>query len=208
VELNSEIVWDTLPELIYTIETSNQMDVEIALPFFLAAKKAVDEGCTTIISGQGPDELFAGYARHVKIFSEDGPKALEQQLWKEVSITHEANIERDVKAIAAHGGESFFPYLDQLFVRTALSIPVDWKIDPDGEPQRKVIFRELAQQMGLPKEIAFTPKSATQYSSGSAKLIIESIMENLESLESLSKKKAARRVQGVLNDISRGKLPI
>jgi len=208
VELSSEIVWKTLPELIYTIETSNQMDVEIALPFYLAAKKAAEEGCTTIISGQGPDELFAGYAKHVKTFSEGGTRALEEQLWQEVSITHEANIDRDAKAIAAHGVESFFPYLDQLFVRTALSIPAVWKVNPDMEPQRKVIFRELAQSMGVPKDVALTPKSATQYSSGSAKLILTSIMENVEDFGALSKKRAARRVQGVLDAIASEKLPV
>jgi asparagine synthase (glutamine-hydrolysing) len=154
VELNSQKIWDTLPELIHTIETSRQMDVEIALPFYLAAKKAAEKGCTTVISGQGPDELFAGYAK------------------------------------------------DQTFVQTALSVPIEWKINPKGTPQRKVIFRELAQIMGVPKEIAHIPKSATQYSSGSSKILLESIIEHVDGFSSLSKKKAARRVQDVLDEIA------
>ena len=147
VELNSKIIWENLPKLIYAIETSRQMDVEIALPFHLAAQRAEQEGCSTVISGQGPDELFGGYARHVKLYVEKGPEFLMEQLWNDVRITHEANIERDERAIAAHGVDSFFPYLDQEFARFALSIPAELKVNPDGKPQRKVIFRELAKKV-------------------------------------------------------------
>jgi asparagine synthase (glutamine-hydrolysing) len=202
VELNSQIIWETLPEVIYSIETSRQMDVEIALPFYLASKKAAIEGCTTVISGQGPDELFAGYAKHVKTYVENGTEALREQLWSEVSITHEANIERDERAIASHGVEGFFPYLDQHFVRASLSVPVEWKVSTVGTPQRKVIFRELAQIMGVPDEIALTPKNATQYSSGSSKMLLESIIEHVDGFTELSRKKVSRQVQDVLDEIA------
>ena len=202
VELNSEIVWETLPEVIYSIETNRQMDVEIALPFYLASKKAADEGCTTVISGQGPDELFAGYAKHVQTYTEKGPDVLTEQLWNEVSVTYDANIERDERAIAAHGVGSFFPYLDQLFVHTSLSVPIEWKVSPDGTPQRKIIFRELAQLLGVPEKIANARKSATQYSSGSSKILLESVIEHVEELRGMSKKKASCRVQDVLDEIA------
>jgi asparagine synthetase B (glutamine-hydrolysing) len=178
------------------------MDVEIALPFYLASKKAAEEDCTTVISGQGPDELFAGYAKHVQMYIEKGPDALMEQLWKEVSITYDANIERDERAIAAHGLESFFPYLDQNFVRASLSVPIEWKVSPDGTPQRKIIFRELAQLLGVPEKIANAPKSATQYSSGSSKVLLESVTEHVDEFSNMSKKKASRHVQDVLNEIA------
>ena len=202
VELNSHIIWETLPEVIYSIETSRQMDVEIGLPFYLASKKAAAEGCTTVISGQGPDELVAGYAKHIKTYEEEGTESLREQLWREVSITHEANIERDERAIAAHGVEGFFPYLDQHFVTASLSVPVEWKVSPAGTPQRKVIFRELAQIMGVPEKIALTPKNATQYSSGSSKALLESIIEHVDGFSELSKKKVSRLVQDVLDEIA------
>lgn len=202
LRVNTQVIWDILPEVIYTIETSNQMDIEIAIPFYLASKKAAEEGFTTVISGQGPDELFAGYAKHVETFVERGPDVLKKQLWNEVSITHETNIERDERAIAAHGVESFFPYLDSVFVQTALSIPTQWKVNPNRKPERKVIFRELAQLMGVPNEIAFTPKSATQYSSGSSKILLEAAIEHVDELGVMSRKKASLRVQDVLNEIA------
>ncbi|KXH76298.1 MAG: hypothetical protein AM326_07400 [Candidatus Thorarchaeota archaeon SMTZ-45] len=202
VEMNSQSIWNILPELIYSIETSNQMDVEIAIPFYLAAKKASEKGCTTIVSGQGPDELFAGYAKHVQTYIEEGPDVLMHHLWHALLITHEANIERDDRAIAAHGVESFFPYLDNQFVRTSLSVPIEWKIDLARQPQRKIIFRELAQIMGVPEEIAFAPKSATQYSSGSSKVLLDAIIEHIDEFKVMSKKKASREVQTILNEIA------
>ncbi|MFW9832758.1 MAG: asparagine synthase family protein [Candidatus Thorarchaeota archaeon] len=202
VDLSSKLVWEILPQLIRTIETSKQMDVEIALPFYLAAKKAAEKGYTTIISGQGPDELFAGYARHVKVYVDKGPKTLATQLWNDVKITYEANIERDERAITAHGTDSFFPYLDQLFANTSLSIPTEWKVNPENIPERKVIFRELAQRLGVPQEIALAPKNATQYSSGSAKMILAAMMENVDELTHLSKKKASTKIQGTLDRIA------
>lgn len=202
VDMNTEYIWDILPNVIYSIETSKQMDVEIAIPFYLAAKKAYEERCTTIISGQGPDELFAGYAKHVQTYIEEGPDELARQLWYEVSITHEANIGRDDRAISAHGAESFFPFLDNQFVRTSLSIPIEWKIDLAREPKRKIIFRELAQIMGVPQDIAFTPKSATQYSSGSSKVLLDAMIEHIDKFQVMSRKKASREVQNVLNEIA------
>ncbi len=202
VELNSKIIWESLPDLIYSIETSNQIDVEIALPFYLATRKAAVEGCTTVISGQGPDELFAGYAKHVRTFVEKGPDALSEQLWKEVAITYKTNIERDERAIAVHGVESFFPYLDQQFVRTSLAVPIEWKVIPEGTPQRKIIFRELAQLLGVPEIIAHAPKSATQYSSGSSKFLLDSMIEHVDEFSNISRKEASRQSQKVLDEIA------
>ncbi len=202
VELNPLVIWETLPEVIYAIETSRQMDVEIALPFYLASKRAKEEGCSTVISGQGPDELFGGYARHVQTFTEKGADALTLQLLQEVSITHKTNIERDERAIAAHGVESFFPYLDWNFVRASLSVPVEWKVSPYRSPQRKIIFRELAQLMGVPSKIAQAPKSATQYSSGSSKALLDSVLHHVDGLKETSRKKASQQVQDVLDEIA------
>jgi asparagine synthase (glutamine-hydrolysing) len=202
IKLDPDTVWSILPGLINSIETSRQMDVEIALPFYLAAKKAADLECTTVVSGQGPDELFGGYAKHVGVFTEKGPEALNEQLWREVSITHEANIERDERAIATHGMESFFPYLDRNFVQLSLAVPAEWKISPLKTPQRKVILRDLAKLMGVPTEIALAPKNATQFSSGSSKAILEAIIQNVDGFDGMREKDASKRVQDVLNEIA------
>ncbi len=203
IMLDPRVVWDTLPEVIEAIGTSNQMDVEIALPFLLGAKTAKTQELSLLVSGQGPDELFAGYARYVRIFEESGEEELENQLWKDVSITHETNIKRDTRAAAAHGIEVFFPYLNPSFVRIAMSVPASMKINARKSPKRKVVFRELALSLGLPKAIAIMPKKATQYSSGSAKTIREAIARYSPEAKGLGARKTRSLVQKVLDNLAK-----
>ena len=200
--MTSENVWDTLPEVVYAIERSHRMDVEIALPFFLSSREAKRNGIENIVSGQGPDELFAGYARHEMLFKEQGEEALQEKLREEVSITYEVNIERDNKAVSFNDVVAHFPYLDDQFIEIALSIPGRWKIVLNCSPTRKVIFRKLAVDLGLPSELAMKPKDATQYSSGSSKILVDSIKDHVLNYESLSRNKASILVQDVLNLIS------
>ncbi|MFX1261467.1 MAG: asparagine synthase-related protein [Promethearchaeota archaeon] len=202
VEINSDDVWEILPLLMYSIESANLMDVEITLPFYLASRQASNDGISLMLSGQGPDELFAGYARHVRILKEEGEEALDAKLWQEVMTTHENNIERDDRAIAAHGVESFFPYLSTSFIELGLGIPSRWKVRPGEQPERKVIFRELAQQLGLPESIYATPKKATQYSSGSSRVLMESLSENVKEMAGIPKKEQRAEAQKILYNLA------
>ncbi len=201
VLLDSALLWRILPEVVYSIETTNVMDVEIAIPFFLAAKLASSIGHNLLISGQGPDEIFAGYARHVRIFRERGEKALQHELIQNVSVTHEANIARDMKAIEHFGCEAFFPYLSHPFVQYGLSIPTTYKVTPEGLARRKIIFRKICARMGLPETIANKAKSATQYSSGSSKLLLEAISENVRRLEDATRRSLRKALPNILKQI-------
>ncbi|UCH04420.1 MAG: asparagine synthetase B [Candidatus Thorarchaeota archaeon] len=199
VDMPPDTVWEAVPSVIWAIESSSVMDIEIALPFFLAARQAAYDGLELIVSGQGPDELFAGYARHLRVFEEKGAMALNEQLWKEVSVTHEVNIERDERAIAFHELEAFFPYLNPGFMELALAAPGEWKIKPESNPSRKILFRELAQVLGLPREIALLPKRATQYSSGSSKVLQDAISRNVKGASDLGRKGIRALAQTVLD---------
>ncbi len=202
--LDSDEIWHALPHVIRAIETTNRMDVEIAIPFYFAAKKAKELGLPLLVSGQGPDELFAGYTRYVRLYEQRGATELERALLHDVSITHETNIERDEMAMGSSGVNSLFPYLDRTFVRLALSIPAELKIHPDENPNRKLIFRTLAMQMGLDETIALRPKRATQYSSGTKKLLLDAIAKHNENYAHYSHKRLELVVQKVLNLIGAG----
>jgi asparagine synthase (glutamine-hydrolysing) len=203
VPMSDKIVWDLLPEVVYATECTRRMDIEIALPFFLAAREAGRQGIPLVVSGQGPDELFAGYAKHVRLYENRGEEALEVQLRKEVSITHETNIERDERAISFCGVDAWFPYFDHEFVKLALSIPANRKIAVGKTPERKIIFRELATELGLPMELAHAPKKATQYSSGAARMLSIAISEHVPECRDLTKRQLNLRVQDVLNYIAK-----
>lgn len=202
IEVDASSMWEALPEVIHSIETSNRMQVEIALPFFFAAREAKRRGYSLMVSGQGPDELFAGYGRHETLMENEGDSAVEWTLWNEVSMTHEINIQRNARAIAAAGLDTFFPYLYPPFVRTAMSLPAAFKVNPQAVPSRKIIFRELAENLGLPHDIAVKPKRATQYSSGTSKLLSTSIIQRFEESVKLNKRETSAVVQSVLDTIA------
>ena len=202
VNIDTDAIWKALPDVIYSIETCDRMNVEISMPFFFAAKAAKQRGINLVVSGQGPDELFAGYARYEKLLKEEGPEKVQDALWSDVLVTHEVNIQRDVRAIAAHGLEVFFPYLFPPFTRIAMSLPAALKMDLLRVPSRKIIFRELAESLGLPNEIASAPKRATQYSSGISKLLNSTVMKKIESADRISRRNMPSLIQNVLDTIA------
>ena len=200
--IDSKSLWDILPDVIRVIGNSYKMNVEIAIPFFFAAHEAHQRGYEVMVSGQGPDELFAGYARYENMFLEGGPEMVEKALWDDVSVTDENNIQRDTKVIEFHGLHPFFPYLYSDFVTKALSIPATMNIDPKKKPARKLMFRRLAMMIGVPKEIAMEQKRATQYSSGSSKMLIDSLRDHVDSLKDQSKRRIQSHIEEILQGIS------
>ncbi|MFW9769845.1 MAG: asparagine synthase C-terminal domain-containing protein [Candidatus Thorarchaeota archaeon] len=202
VPFDEETVWNILPEVIYAIETTRRMDVEISIPFFLAARWARDEGIKILLSGQGPDELFAGYARYEKSLIESGAEKVEEELWSDFSVTHENNIVRDEKAIAYHGINSLFPFLDAGFCNLAFAIPIEYLLDPSAEPSRKIIFREVAKWFGVPEEIANAQKRATQFSSGSTKMLRNAVKKYVEDAKDLNKKEMSILTIKVIHTIA------
>ena len=201
VTIDSDTIWEILPDVVKAINTRRLMDVEIAIPFFLAAQEAHNRGYDLLVSGQGPDELFAGYARYERLMDQEGPERVEDALWADYSITEEANIQRDVGAITFHGLETFFPYLHKGFAEVALTLPATLNIDSTKSPSRKLMFRKLAIALGVPEEVASIPKKATQYSSGTTKMLAKSFREHLDSMRKLSRNNLKSAIQKYLENL-------
>jgi len=202
VRIDSDSVWENLPIITRLINNTSKMNVEIAIPFFFAAREASSHGYGLMVSGQGPDELFAGYARYEDVFMKKGPEAVEDALWEDFSVTDERNLQRDMRVVEHHGLSPFFPYMHPDFVNTALAIPASMNIDPTKKPSRKLMFRELAEKMGVPREIAMQQKRATQYSSGTSKMLIQSLRDHVKDLAQLSRRMIESRADEILKQIS------
>jgi asparagine synthase (glutamine-hydrolysing) len=167
-EFDEEDVEDALPEVVYAVESADPMKVSIALPLFILAKEARRDGYKVLLSGQGADELFGGYARHEAAAS-DGtiPGALRQDL----EHIAEVNLERDDAATMAHGIELRVPYLDLKVISVAQRTDPSLKVYFDGKNYiRKYVLRKMSEKY-LPHEVSYAPKKAIQYGTSTQKAI-------------------------------------
>lgn len=155
-----------IPDVIRAIESPDPLMVSIALPLYFAAKYASIDGVRVILSGQGADELFAGYKRYESL----NPHDLEKALRADLQNIARNNLERDDAVTMSNSVELRVPYLDKKVIELALQIAPELKIH---NGIRKYILRRAASKL-LPEELAWKEKKAAQYSSG-----IYSAMEKL-----------------------------
>ena len=163
VELSVSDVERAVPKVARATGRTNAMDVQIALPLYLAAERAAADGYGSLAVGQGADELFGGYAKVAR--APDDPRVEAETVpgaAREVIRTLPDQLERDVLALRGAGVEPVAPLLDDRVVRTALRLPGELLVDARGE--RKKAFRLAAREF-VPDRVAFREKKAVQYGS-------------------------------------------
>lgn len=165
-----EDVVDAVPRVIYYLETFDPSLVRSAIPnYFLSelARKYV----TVVLSGEGADELFAGYAYFKDLNVED----LHEELAHATRELHSCNLLRCDRMSMAHGLEARVPFLDTAFMHTAFSVPVDQKIYGEKSIE-KWALRKAFEDM-IPDSVAWRVKQQFSKGAGSA-YVIEKIAEN------------------------------
>lgn len=153
----------------------------IATTLYCVAEWASSQGYKRVLTGQGADELFGGYARYLSTLT------LETDLTRDF-LALEQQAARDQAVAGAHGVWFSYPYLDTRVVRAARGIPADEKVR-DGI--RKWPLRSVAERY-IPQKIAWYDKKAMQYGSGVWKVIRDLARHN----------GYKRSVQGYINQIS------
>lgn len=141
------------------------MQQALAVGYFLIFERASELGVTTIVTGQGPDILFAGYHKYKALPTEKINSEIVSDL-----ILLETDKKRD-SAMAQYFGITLLnPYLEDEFVTFAVGVPGEYKIK-DG--REKYFVREWGRLRGLPEDIVDRPKKAFQYSTGLQKIVMK-----------------------------------
>jgi asparagine synthase (glutamine-hydrolysing) len=156
-----------LPFLIYHLESPEEKKLNIAFPLFYAAQHLKRKKIQVIFTGEGADELFAGYERHEMQFAQN-PQTLHEALWNDVRNLAEDSLRRNDAVAMAHSVELRFPYLLPKFVELSMQIPPAFKVQP---PVRKYILRKIGENLNLPLKVTQEPKRAIQFSSGSYEVL-------------------------------------
>jgi len=107
--------------------------------------------------GLGSEEIFAGYQRHAHA------NDVNDECWKGLKEMWQRDLTRDAAIGKKLGITARVPFLDDDLIKKAMGIPGERKINAE---HKKIILREIAEELGLPKEIAWRQKQAAQYGSG------------------------------------------
>ena len=159
-EFDEEVVAEELRNVVNAIETTNPLQVSIAIPIYLAIKFAKNLGFNEVIFGQGADELFGGYKRYENVVG----KNLEKAIVEDVRNLGQNNLIRDTKISYHLQMKMITPFLHFDIIESALSIPANLKVRREGGTvTRKYFLRELARKF-IPAEVAYKEKKAIQYS--------------------------------------------
>jgi asparagine synthase (glutamine-hydrolysing) len=177
VIIDVENVEKLIPEIIRSVEESGLLQVEVAIPMYMAAKIAAEDNIRVMYTGQAADELFAGYPWYNEILGKYGYLRLHEKLWEDLCFLYTDTLEREDKLTMAHSIELRAPYLDRDVILTAMRISPKLKLEGQEDTLRKRVHRQAAVELGVPPSLAFRIKEPAQSGSG-IHGIIAKIAEN------------------------------
>jgi asparagine synthase (glutamine-hydrolysing) len=160
VEITPDDVREGLNAVISVIPEPTAVNTAIAVSQYLITRSARQLGHERVLTGQGADELFGGYARY-RTCTDPG-----SELLRDFAGLASQGL-RDQSVAALNNTYLSLPFLDVRVVRAARSIPA-------GEMVREGVgkwpLREVAARH-IPREIAFYRKKAMQYGTGIARVL-------------------------------------
>lgn len=159
-----------IPEVIRILQTFDPT-IPNDLAIYFALKFAKDRGAESIMTGDGADELLAGYSYMFNLNLNDYiPRIAGKMHFSSNELGRYFGIE--IKQ----------PYLDKEFIEFSLKVPWDLKVKAEyGKLWGKWILRKTFED-GLSYEVIWQDKRSIEYGSGFTKLrdIIESNISNEE----------------------------
>ena len=141
-----------IPAVIKAVETYDVTTVRASVPMYLLASVIRRQGIKVVLSGEGADELFAGYS-----YNQYAPNApeLNRECIRKMNALHGYDCSRANKSCAAHGIECRVPFLDRAVVHWAMNV-----LHPDQKMWRvmeKEVLRDAFQD--LPAGVAERKKA-------------------------------------------------
>ncbi|MFB5627605.1 MAG: asparagine synthase C-terminal domain-containing protein [Nitrosarchaeum sp.] len=188
-QVDTSEILGAVEETIKILKNFNDIEIRNNIVMFMAIKWAKEQGSSGIITGDGADELFAGYSFLINKSKDE----LEKEIQRICSVMHFPT----QKIGKALGIKIESPFLDEKIIEFSKTIPSDLKVRNEGKKrQGKWILRKTFEK-NIPTQIVWREKSPMQDGSGTIGLsnLFDSVISDKSFLE---KKKTIEKTDGVI----------
>jgi asparagine synthase (glutamine-hydrolysing) len=164
-----------IPQVIYHLESADVDLVRSAIPTHFATTLA-RQHVKAVLTGEGADELFAGYAYHHDYAH--APRELADELTRSLTSMHNINLQRVDRMTMAQGLEARTPFLDRELIDFAQSIPAELKMritdSQTGKATEKWILRKACADL-LPDDLIWRQKAQFDEGTGTVDTLDEAL---------------------------------
>jgi len=156
----------TVPHIVKTFKTFDPLEIRNSAVIYLGLKTSRDQGFMSVVTGDGADELFAGYNYMQRYFSNlEKLQSILEDLWTIMKFSSR-------KIGESLGVVVNTPYLEKQFYSLATSIGIDEKV---GEHENKkwgkfILRKTFEDEMG---STVWRNKMALEQGSGFEKISVK-----------------------------------
>ena len=197
---NADDVAGALSHVIYHLESPDVDVVRSALPTHFATTLA-RRHVKAVLTGEGADELFAGYSYHHGYAGR--PRALADEITRSLSAMHNINLQRIDRITMAQGLEARTPFLDRDLIEFAQSIPASLKMKVVDEGRRdtteKWVLRKACEEL-LPAEVVWRKKAQFDEGSGTVRALEQVLAETVGSSGSVDRASEGELYERVIRE--------